>query len=200
MRRRYTSTISRLSDNTVSFDQLFKLIPKKIMLLLILTLFTVTDYAQEYRAGASQTDLLQSQKIMHVDQLIESLRATSKNIDSNPLRIESLTKDVQPSIYVSSQDVKTYGDKPTCLFIDIKSLNTVNLSNLLINDIEIITIKINNTQDLSSMIDLSKFSNFPKLKYIYILSTVKSPKDEIIRLIKNNNPKYDVFYNILKTS
>jgi hypothetical protein len=190
---------NNLLKNSVPFKRLFQLQKIKVILFFLL-FFTTTFYAQESKIGSTETNLPQSQKIMHLNPFIASLRNTSTNIDSNPLRIESLVKDMLPSIYVSLSDVKTYGDNPVCLFTDAKSLNNVSLSNLTSNDIEIVTIKIDDSTDLNSTIDLSIFSNFTKLKYIYILSSVKSTEAEIIRLVKNNNPKYHVFYNILKTS
>ena len=193
-------TSHNLLKFSVFFEKSFRLIAKKIILLFLLTLFTATIYGQESGTGSTLTNLVQPQRIMHIDQFIASLRTASRNINSSPLRVESLIKDIQPSIYVLSTDANTYGDNPVCLFTDAKLLNFANFLNLSSNDIEIVTIKINDNKDLNSIIDLSIFSNFPKLKYIYILSTVRSTEDDIIKLVKNNNPKYNVFYSVLKTS
>ncbi len=198
MKKKYSNTSNYLLKYSTPFQKLFLLVGKLIILVIFL-LFTAALYAQE-PSSDTMTYIERSQKIMQVNQYVASLRSDSKNNNSDPLRVEKLINDIQPSIYVSLIDVKTDGENPTCLFTDVKSLSIVSFSDLSSNNIEIVTIRIDDITDLYSIIDLSIFSKFPKLKYIYILSAVKSTKDDILAIVKNNNPRYNVFYNILKTS
>ena len=64
------------------------------------------------------------------------------------------------------------------------------------NNIEIITIKIDNASQLNASINLALLSNFKKLKYIYIVSSIDISSSEIANMITNYNEKYSVFYKI----
>ena len=64
------------------------------------------------------------------------------------------------------------------------------------NNIEIVIIKIDNASQLNSSINLALLSNFKKLKYIYIVSSIDISSSEIANMITNYNEKYSVFYKI----
>ena len=116
------------------------------------------------------------------------------NLNSNKVR-DLITK-VQPSIYFYSEDVKTYGDQPTNLFTDIASLNQVDNSIVLKQNIEIVTIRINNMNELNSTIDLNAFSNFTNLKYIYFISSLNTTSENIASHILNYDSRFNIFYKI----
>lgn len=165
--------------------------------MLVFAIFTANMSAQEARMAASKPT------IMHVDEFIASLRgnASTRLAQPQPLRVETLIQDLQPSVYVLSGDVKSYGDKPVCLFTDVRTMNAsgIHTADFHSGDIEMVTIKMNSPEELNSVIDLSLFDGLPKLKYIYILSTnPASTKEAIIRMVRNNSTKYSVFYNIQK--
>ena len=75
-------------------------------------------------------------------------------------------------------------------------MNGLTDSRILKNNIEIVTIKINNSNELNSIIDLSLFSSFKNLKYIHITSNVPASETVISGLAQNFNAKYSVFYSI----
>jgi hypothetical protein len=64
------------------------------------------------------------------------------------------------------------------------------------NNIEIVIIKIDNASQLNSSINLALLSNFKKIKYIYIVSSIDISTSEIANMITNYNEKYSVFYKI----
>lgn len=162
-----------------------------------LLLMCSTIQAQETPINPISSD----KEIVTIDALFGLLRADSISNNANRLRVECLIKDIQPSIYISSDNrIDLCGENPICLFIDAKSLNNNRFNDFKIDQIEIVRIKINDHIDLNSIIDLSVFNHFKKLKYVYILSSVKSTEADIIKLVRNNESNYYVFYNILKTS
>ena len=110
--------------------------------------------------------------------------------------MEKLLYDNQPSIYFNSSEVKTLGENPKSFFVDFQNLNRLNNSNLLKNNIEIVTIKINNPNEINSTIDLSVFSSFKKLKYVHIYSSVIINESILSKMIRNYDEKYTVFYTI----
>ena len=83
-------------------------------------------------------------------------------------------------------------------FVDFKYLKKVKNSNLLINNIEIVTIKIDNKSELNSTIDLSVFSSFKKLKYVYISTNISIDESVISKMIRNYDEKFTVIYGIEK--
>ena len=137
--------------------------------------------------------------IMEVKAYVSSLKLTEKNSPSsfsNAQNVEDLVYKLQSSIYLNSGNVKTFGENPKNLYTDIASLNGLSRMSLSKRNIEIVIIKINNTNDLNSIIDLSLFSDFYKLKYIYIVSSVNTTEQNIVKMFHNYDEQYGIFYKI----
>lgn len=173
----------------------------KIALLFVFIFYTMLLSAQQGRTIPTTQN--QYSNISHIDSFLANQRTSvsSKSATvTTPLRIETLINDLQPSIYLLNGTEKTYGENPVCLFTNVQSLNAFKNSKLPSNVIEIITIKITSEADLNLAIDLALFSEFSKLQYIYILSEIKISEDQIIKIIKNNNPKLNILFNAVKAS
>ncbi|MBK8601232.1 MAG: hypothetical protein IPN80_12425 [Flavobacterium sp.] len=169
---------------------------KRLLLLLVLAFYCAGISAQETRGS-------QGSQVMEVNAYMAYLRASevsARNLNSNSSRLENLLKEVQPAIYFRSGEIRTYGENPTALYTDVASLQSLSSRITGNESIEIITISMNQTSDLSSPIDLSAFSNFPNLKYIYIMSTIETSGNVISGLIRNNNARFGVFYKVDKGS
>jgi hypothetical protein len=137
--------------------------------------------------------------IMEVNAYVSSLKTTEKNFPSsfsNAQNVEDLVYKLQSSVYFNSGSVKTFGDNPKNLYTDIASLNGISNASLSKRNIEIVIIKINNSNDLNSIIDLSLFSDFYKLKYIYIVSSVNTTEQNIAKMFHNYDEQYSIFYKI----
>jgi hypothetical protein len=174
-----------------SFNQIFKK-----LVLLCFTLLTTLLTAQVSKSNDKTS------QVMEVKSLIATLKKSEQNLRSaNPesKRLENLLNDVQQTVYFYSGKVKSYGNKPNSLFTDASSLSSIASSNISVDNIEILTVKIDDTADLNIPIDLSVLSNFSKLNYVYILSNISTTDTSIIKLIKNINPRYTVFYKIDKS-
>lgn len=167
---------------------------KQLVLLLLVAFFNATISAQV-------SSLNSPPQVMELKAYLTTLKSSnvnSRSTNNSTQNVENLIYKVQPSIYFNSGEVKTYGEKPRNLFTDVRSLNRINNSNLLKNNIEIVTIKINSSNELNSTIDLSVFSSFKNLKYIYIVSNVSTTDKILSKMIVNYNEKYSVFYTIDK--
>lgn len=174
---------------------LFKphIIMKRLLLVLVLVCFCMQAKAQVSR-DANQNP------IMEVSAYLSSLRtnaATARTSSSGVDHLENLLNEVQPAVYLSSGQVKTFGDQPTALYTDVNSL--ANASSLVASkeSIEIVTIRMDRSADLRS-IDLSLLSSFPNLKYVYLLSTVETSSSNLANLIRNSDNRFVVFYKISK--
>ena len=169
------------------------LMMKKLLFLLVFALYCANISAQ----GSSPAE--PAPAVREIKSFLSTLTTADLNSLSTYSRaqhIQDLIQKVQPSVYFNSGVVKTYGDKPKALFTDIHSLNGISNASILKNNIEIVTIKINTLSDLNSFIDLSVFSTFKKLKYVYILSAVKVSEPKINSMVTNHQERLGVFYQI----
>lgn len=163
----------------------------KSMLLFVVILFSTTISGQS----------VSTPQIMEVNTYISSLKTMEQNTPSNfsnAKNVYNLVNDVQPSVYYYLGVVKTFGEKPTCLFTDFNSLQSIDNPAILKNNIEIVKLKIDDSNDLNSKIDLLLFSDYKNLKYIYIVSNLAINSQTIANMISNYNEKYSIFYSIDK--
>lgn len=154
-------------------------------------LFSLTTYAQSPSAP----------QVMEVEAYISSLKTIEKNYPSsfsNAQNVDNLVHSAPDAVYYYAGTVKTFGKKPSCLFTDFNSLQSIDNPTILKNNIEIVKLKINNSNDLNSKIDLSLLSNYKNLKYIYIVSNQTVNAQSIANMIRNYDEKYSVFYKIDK--
>lgn len=184
-------------NNDLLFRKSLNLMMKRLLLLLVFTLFSVGINAQvNLRTSATP-------RVMEVKAFITALKASeASQRQANPAstRLEHLLNDLQPTVYVSAGNVqKQGGDNPTSLSTDSASLNDVVATAAIDKQgIECVTIWINSAADLNRSLDLSVFSGFQNLKYVYIISTVDTTESVITRLVKNNSSQLGVFYKIDK--
>lgn len=136
-------------------------------------------------------------EIMEVESFIASLES-SESSKPEALQLDNLLHNLNPSVYVEHENINIYGNRPVNLIVNISSLSELNNPDIPKNNIEIISIKIENTSNLNSIIDLSTLSNYYKLKYIYILSLVPVSEEDISNMILNNDKEYSIFYKIDK--
>ena len=182
-------------NNFLLFGQIQILIMKRLLLLLVLVFYCSSIGAQERGTQESQ--------VMEVNAYMDYLRASevsARNLNSNSIRLKNLLEEVQPAIYFRSGEIRLYGENPASLYTDVASLQTI-LSRITANEsIEIVTISLSQSSDLRNPIDLSIFSNFPNLKYIYIIATVETSGAAISASLRNRNARFGVFYKVDKGS
>jgi hypothetical protein len=180
-------------NNVLLFRNPLNLMMKRLLLLIVFALYGGTITAQELRE--------EPRPVMEVKAYLANLKraeATQRTTYSVAQNLEDLLTKVQPSVYYYAGAARTYGEKPRMLFTDKQSLGSLESSNMLKNNIDIVTIKINGN-DLNSFIDMSVFYSFKNLKYIYIISSTNVTAENITAMIRNNDDqKYNVFYKIDK--
>lgn len=138
---------------------------------------------------------ISSAQTENVDSYLTNLENSGQNSKLDHLK--HLLYDLQSAVYSSSNgEINVYGEKPTALYLDINSVNMLSNSVSLKNDIEIATIKIEKNSDLNKSIDLTAFSDFENLKYIFIISETDTNAAVINNLIKNDTSKYVLIYKI----
>jgi hypothetical protein len=171
---------------------------QKLLLILMLVSFYSASFAQGARAGQNGTIAVTEMNSILFPGETASARIASTTGSINVERVRDLITKVQSSIYYFEGIVKTYGAVPTNLFTDLGSLNQVNNAIALKENIEIVTVRINTASELNSTIDLSAFSNFPNLKYIYFITKLNTTSDNIAGHIANYDSRFNIFYKIDK--
>jgi hypothetical protein len=189
---------NRLSNPQVNLilGKSSQIMKRKVILLLMFVFFYTNINAQLGTIG-QQNDVVTVTDINSLFSAAKKVTA-SPGTKLNAQNLKSLTSNVQQSVYCYSDTVNTYGDKPVDLFTDVHSLAQVDNLVTLKNNIEIVIIKIDNASQLNATINLAMLSNFKKLKYVYIVSSVNTTADVIANMITNYNEKYSIFYKIDK--
>lgn len=142
------------------------------------------------------------QSLAHGNNLVtlQAIQEDSQLDDSALSHLNSLLQEVQTAIYLDDSGHKVYGAHPVCVYTDLLNFKAIK-SLVDINHVELVTVRIYPTSDLGDQIDIELLSDFPKLRYVYILSTADLPQNTLKKIIKNyKDSGIIVFYNIVKDS
>lgn len=156
---------------------------KSIILFLVLITF---ENSMAQRSNNS-TD------IKEVNSFLTTLKSTS---DSEYKKLDGLLHNLNPAIYTYGNTLKTYGENYTVLFTDIESINYIKNNSIPSNKVEVVKVNIKKATDINTKIDLSIFSSFSNLKYIYIVSEINTTKQNIVNMILNDDNVYTILYKI----
>ena len=182
----------------ILLEKTSQVMKQKLLLILMLVFVCSSGFAQSARAQNGAIVVTELNSLLSPNGTV-SARASSTNAGNvNVQRLRDLLTQVQSSIYYYDREVKTYGDVPTNLFMDLSSLNQIDSAITMKRNIEIATITINSVSELNSAIDLGAFSNFPNLKYIYFISNVSTTSDAIARQLVNYDTRFNILYKIDK--
>lgn len=174
----------------------------KIIMLIVLLISSLNALAQ--RLSTSDNIDETTVPVLELDAFLSapSLTARTATVSNvtlqNMQNVKELVYNTQPSIYFYGGVVKVYGDKPRNLFTDLNSISSLNNSITLKNNIEIVTVNLDNPNQLNSAINLNLLSEFKNLKYIYFISSFEVSNDGIANLIQGDSEKYMVFYKVQK--
>lgn len=134
-----------------------------------------------------------SADIKEVDSFLTTLKSNS---DSEYKKFDGLLHNLNPAIYTYGNTLKTYGENHTILFTDIESINYIKNNPIPSSKVEVVKISIKKATDINTKIDLSIFSSFSNLKYIYIVSGINTTKQNIVNMIINDDNDYTILYKI----
>jgi hypothetical protein len=174
----------------------------KIIMIIVLLISSLNAVAQ--RLSTSDNTEETSVPVLELDAFLsvtsQTARAASvSNVTLlNMQNVKELVYNTQPSIYFFGGVVKVFGDKPRNLFTDANSISSLNNSVTLKNNIEIVTVNLDNPNQLNTPINLSQLSEFKNLKYIYFITSFDVSNDAIANLIQGDSEKYMVFYKVQK--
>lgn len=174
---------------------------KSKMILLMFILSCVNMFAQNSGASSNEeTDItvFELNSFLNPTTVSRKASAPSPVAQVNLRNVNDLIYNTQPSVYYYSGVVKTYGEKPRNLFTDLNSLSNLESAISLKNNIEIVIIKLENSNQLNSNINLAVFSSFKNLKYIYFSTNFQTDANAITNMLSGDSEKYMVFYKVDK--
>ena len=160
----------------------------KVIIKISIFLLVSLTYQNNMAQGA-----LSNSSIKEVNSYLSEVKTTSVSDYQN---LDGLIHNLNPAIYTYDNTLKIYGENCTVLFSDIASLNFIKNNTIPSNSVEIVRINISKNTDLSQKIDLSIFSNFPNLKYIYLFSIIESNETTLNQMFQNYDSKYTLVYSI----
>lgn len=132
--------------------------------------------------------------IKEITSLLSSLKTNSV---SDFEKLDGLVHKLNPAVYAYDNTLKTFGQNYTVIYTDLASLNFIKNNSIpAANRIELVRIDIKKSSDLYGKIDLSMFSDFPNLKYIYIYSEIASNEMTLNQIFSNYDSKYSLIYSI----
>lgn len=186
-KKTYTSSKGK-SISSLFLNKISATYKKSCIIILILFITSFNSFSQSNRSFT----------IFQRSVYLQSLRTASARNSSSYDKVLDLMDGVQSSIYLTNNQIKTFGAKPVCMYTDLATLGLANNSNLLTSDIEMVTIKLDKPTDLNSPIDLSVVSRYKKVKYIYFRVSFNFELSQLIQDIKNCDSDCIVLYSMEK--
>lgn len=146
--------------------------------------------------------LFSMQTIVHAQQVVSSKVTSIQLLDnylnnskgSDQLRLNDLVYEVQSSVYFENNEAKTYGASPINLYTDINGFLQLPKANFEKATIELITIRIDNSSQITNTLNLASLTGFPKLKYVYILATFPYTLQQISKVVTSSGSDYIVVF------
>lgn len=180
----------------------FNCMKSKIIILTLLLISSLNVFAQTLSAsdntGETVVPVVELNAFLSTASQTSRTSAVSNVTLLNVQNVKDLVYNTQPSIYFYGDAVKVFGDKPRNLFTDLNSISSLNNSILLKNNIEIITINLDNPNQVNNTFNLSLLSEFKNLKYIYFITSFDVSNDAMSTLVQGDSEKYLVFYKVQK--
>ena len=115
-------------------------------------------------------------------------------------RLKTLVRDLHPAVYINEGVVKVREVSPTTLFTDVTSIESIGALAFPSSKIEVVTILIENAEQLSGHIDLSKFSGYGRLKYVHVKSSVDCDTSDLFKMLKNIDAQYRILLTVERPS
>ena len=135
-----------------------------------------------------------SQSLKEYNKLISEMSNSSDDaVQLQAFKLQKLATELQPTVYVADEIKAFGGGNPVCAIVDGSSVAKIYTVNQLFSSVELLTIKLDKS-GLSTPIDLSSLSTFPKLKYIRLLCEFSFTASQIESMVTGSNTGIIVCY------
>ena len=155
---------------------------RTFIMMLIIILLSINLNAQNSKELRKTIDLLKS----------------SSSVADNALanHLKSLFYDLQTTVFLENGKIKTLDDKtPVFADVDAQSISLLSEINPLFENVELITIRLKSSQDISNTIKLASLKSFQKLRSIVFLCSFNCDSTLINKLyLPDSNSVISVYY------
>tara|TARA_R110002050_G_scaffold287932_1_gene439456 strand:+ start:2291 stop:2761 length:471 start_codon:yes stop_codon:yes gene_type:complete len=129
--------------------------------------------------------------------IVQMKQSPEGDIRLDNARFESLTTELHPNLYIEKEGIKAFGGRaPVCAFVEVESLGQIYDEHPLFREIELLTIKLRNSNGLHTPINLSLLAGFQNLKYILIRSEFACTEEQVENMITGSKADIIVCYTI----
>jgi len=139
-------------------------------------------------------------QIVEKSNFLSALRTSSSTTTLFYNSVVNLFNGVNSSIYLSNNQVTTIGANPVCMYTDVTSLSIANNPSLRVNDVKLVTIKIDNPAQLNGPINLGAVSRYNNVKYIYFKVSFDFQLSQLMSRLLEVDPKVVLIYSVDKRS
>jgi len=140
----------------------------KLLIMLFISLFSVN---------------LNAQIIFELSDYMGYMKKSTEFSDkSSAALLVSLVNEIQPTVYISKNGIVNRNGKPVSIIVRDGLINKINISDPLLQDIEIITIILRNSNETGFKFDLTNLSGFVHLRYVYFLFEFNCLSEDIRKL------------------
>lgn len=186
-----------INPQTTTFEKSNVTMRMKVLLLfMFVVFFTDNMIAQSLNSGDAPV-IKEINSYLNSNSQKGAMRRTSEQSYSDVQDLRDLVTKTMSAVYLQSGRINTYGESPVKLFTDVSSLNLIQNSTFLKDNIEIVTISVKNSNELNTTVDMSLLSDLTRLKYIYFVFDVNANENDVARMIRNaNGSEYTFYYKV----
>jgi hypothetical protein len=136
------------------------------------------------------------QDIKEMRNFLAAMKASDNAVsNSQATELESLVFNLHSSVIIQEGKVSTFSEAPfICVEVDAKSMAKLYEADLLFSHAELLTIRIDNPDDLKMSLDIANLKGFSGLKYINFLCSINCTAEQVSNLIKSSDSGIIVFY------
>lgn len=162
---------------------------KVAILLFMMGVFSISHGQQPSSRLVSATDYCSQAKS------IESANVSF----SNAKNVQSLLTQHAEAVYISGQEIKTYGTHPKMILLNLSDVNQLTSTEIVANHIELIQFAISPSEDLNASIDFLLLSRFKNLKYLHFSVQNEQQVPQLRAYLADENHLYTLLYSINPT-
>lgn len=138
-----------------------------------------------------------SQNTKELTQTIQSLQKSSTSLDHSKAEIiKSLVYDIQPTVYITNREVKTFIDgKPLVGDLDISEISKLYSKKSIFEKVELLKIRIKNPSQANAKLNIPSLAHLTSLKYVQFVFSYNTSSTSIDALYVPD-ARVSVFYTI----
>lgn len=144
--------------------------------------------------------------VFSFDQEMAAVTAGSENFQEM-LRLDQLVNDPEAMLSISNNDIRAYGSgTPQAVMTGSQWLDRLYQPHADFGGIQLVSIRVDNQQDLNQILDLDQLSHFQELDYIFFLITfelcpdgdIDCEKSAVGNMVRSSQPENSprVFYQV----